>query len=101
MYGPGIYLFFHFLRGLCFLFLALAVIAIIPSAYNYFSGNGLTNRPSSASYHFARTTVASYESTSDSSNDSHKLFNTIPDLLTAVVFLGFYFYWLHKSNVLT
>lgn len=45
--------------------------------------------------------MASYESTSDSSNDSHKLFNTIPDLLTAVVFLGFYFYWLHKSNVLT
>lgn len=101
MYGPGIYLFFNFMKNLVLAFLLMSIIELVPIIYNFFSSNGLTNSTSSASYYIALTTIAAYDSSSDNQSTRDKYLNTIPDLVVCVIFFIFYFYWLHKSEVLT
>lgn len=101
MYGPGIYLFFNFMKSLTVAFLLMSIIELVPIIYNYFSSNGLTNLTSSANYYLALTTIAAYNSSSDNHSTQDKFLNTIPDLVVSIIFFIFYFYWLHKSEVLT
>jgi hypothetical protein len=101
MYGPGIYLYFNFMKSLTVAFLLMSIIELIPIIYNFFSCNGLTNLTVSANYYLASTSIAAYDSSSDNHSRQNKFLNTIPDLVVSIIFLIFYFYWLHKSEVLT
>lgn len=62
VYGPGIYLFFSFLKSLTYAFLAMSVVKLAPCLFNYFQGNGLSNLSLTVNYYFAKTTIGAYDS---------------------------------------
>lgn len=99
MYGPGIYLFFKFLKRTAIFFLILACISLIPSIYNYLQGSALSTYKSSSNIYFAKTTIANFSSST--SNDYDKLMNTVSDIVIALGLLAFYFDWLLQSDRLT
>jgi hypothetical protein len=100
IYGPGIYLFFSFLKNLTLAFLLMSIIELFPIIHNYFSGNGLSTLTVSINYYFGKTTIANF-SASTSSGQQSKLINVICDMLCIFIFICFYFYWLYRGNELT
>lgn len=99
MYGPGIYLFFTFLWEVSILFIILSIIAIMPMVYNTVQGTSFVNSASTFNVQVTRTSIGSFASSNEPYNTSiqHKLFNVIPDIVSSVVFLAFYFHWYYKS----
>ena len=100
MYGPGIYLFFTFLWDASILFIILSVIGIMPMAYNSVQGTAFVNSASTFNVVITRTSIGNFVYNNEAYNTSiqHKLFNVIPDIISSVIFLAFYFFWYYKSN---
>ena len=67
--------------------------------YNLVKGNALDNSGTSLKVVAIRTTLGAYEyDATDTESLQHKLLNVVPDIVSCVVFLVFYFYWERKSN---
>ena len=100
MYGPGIFLFFTFLWDSSVFFIILSFIGLMPMIYNSVSGDVFLNSATTFAVSVTKTSIGNFTSSNDSYNASiqHKLFNVIPDIVSCVLFLGFYFYWYNKSN---
>ena len=62
IYGVGLYLFFSFLKKICFLFLVMSFIELIPMIYNYVEGTAFVNASDSLQYLVARLTVGNQTS---------------------------------------
>lgn len=103
IYGPGIYLFFHFMKKVSILFLLLVLCSILPIVYNYLNGTALSNFTSSNNTYFAKTSIANFDSSTTTTDNSknQKLFNAVPDLVICALILIFYFYWSYRSNTLS
>ena len=59
-YGPGIYLFFLFIKKTIFLFCILTVIDLIPLIYNYANGNGFDTSLSSFQVYIAKSMMGNH-----------------------------------------
>ena len=94
-YGPGIYLFFLFIKKAIVLFCILAALDLIPLIYNYVEGNGFGDSITSFQVFAAMSMMGNHVSDGEySSNEVRdKLLVAIPDMVSIVVFMGFYFYW--------
>ena len=101
MYGPGIYLFFAFIKRLMLAFLLMSIVELIAVIYNYLEGNGLKNISITYNYYYAKTTIASFDTSAPDYSQGDKLLNVIVDMVVVLIFLIFYFYWLYKSKKLT
>lgn len=100
IYGPGIYLFFSFLKSLTVIFLLMSIVELVPVIYNYVSGTALSTMTASTTYYFAKTTIGNLAST-QSNAQLNKLMNVVPDMVCIFVFICFYFHWLHRGSALT
>ena len=97
MYGTGIYL---FTKGLVVIFLILSILYLVPTIFNYLEGNGLQNSSTSFNYYLAKTTIANFDSSTDTNSSFHKLFNAIPNMIGISLFVMYYFFWLYRSDSL-
>lgn len=100
-YGPGIYLFFSFLKSLTVAFFLMSVLELIPIIYNYLQEGALTNMTVSLNYYFAKTTIAAFSPSTSSFPSQDKLINVVSDMVCILVFIIFYFFWLKRGNLLT
>lgn len=79
----------------------MSIVAIVPLVYNVLTGPVMGEKGSSLSYWIAATTVGNFDSSNSNYNQTHKFMNVIPDMISTLVFIIFYFYWLHKGEVIT
>lgn len=101
VYGPGIYLFFTFLKTITIVFGLMSIVELAPIIYNYLEGNGLSTLTTSLNYYFAKTTIGNISSTSSSFPTQDKLINVVADMACIFIFIIFYFFWLRRGNKLT
>jgi hypothetical protein len=101
IYGPGIYLFFCFLKSLTVAFFLMSIIELSPIIYNYLNGSALSTMTISINYYFAKTTLAALSPGTSSSQTQDKLVNVIADMICIFIFICFYFFWLKWGNSLT
>lgn len=101
IYGPGIYLFFSFLKNVTVIFFLMSIVQLIPIIYNYIAGNGLSTLTISLNYYFARTTIAAFSASTSTSPSQDKLINVVSDMFCILIFIVFYFFWLNRGNQLT
>jgi len=100
-YGPGVSLFFEFQLSLIKTFLVMSIISLIPTIYNVIVGPVMSSKGSSLAYYVSATTIGNFSSTDSSYTQWNKYLNVIPDMVLMLVFITFYFYWLHKGEVIT
>jgi len=98
MYGPGIYLFFSFLKSLSLIFLMIAILSLIPCLYNYSYGNYSFRKDTSPSIYFTKTTIGNFDSSTSLNMNRDKLYNVIPSMLIILSIVIFVFYWMQKSS---
>jgi hypothetical protein len=79
----------------------MSILAIVPLVYNVCTGPVMGDKGSSLSYWIAATTIGNFDSSNSKYNQTDKLMNVIPDIISTLVFIIFYFYWLHKGEVIT
>lgn len=101
VYGPGICLFFEFQKSLINTFLIMSLVSLVPLVYNVLRGPVMGSKGSSLSYWIAASTVGNFDSQNVSYGSVDKYMNVIPDIVATFVFVVFYFYWLHKGEVIT
>lgn len=81
-------------------FLIMAIISMVPIIYNVVSGTVMSSGTSLA-YKIAATTIGNFSSSNSGYSIYDKYMNVIPDIVVMVVFIVFYFFWLHKGEVIT
>ena len=95
MYGPGIYLFFAFIKRLMVVFMLMSLVELIAVIYNYLQGNGLQNISVTYNYYYSKMSIGSFDTSADGYSYRNKLLNVIVDMVVVFMFLVFYFYWLY------
>ena len=70
---------------------------MVAVVYNVITGPVMGSKGSSISYWIAATTVGNFDATNPSYSAVDKYMNVIPDMVVILVFVIFYFYWLHKG----
>lgn len=100
MYGPGVSLFFYFQKYLIFALLAMSLLSLIPTIFNYLSGSKIVGQGTTLAYYFGGTTIGNF-STSSTYSNSYKLVNTITDMVNIFIFIVFYFFWLKRGSDIT
>lgn len=78
----------------------MSVIALVPLLYNIFCGTVMGSKGSSVNYWIGATTIGNYNSNDSAYENSFKYMNVIPDMVSMLTFSIFYFYWLHKGEVI-
>lgn len=98
IYGPGTLLLFNFAKKVIFLFLILAVLALIPTIYNAIVGEGYSTIKSSLSKYLGILSIGNHQP-HDQTNSSltDKLMNAIPTLFSSLCFFAFYIFWTKES----
>lgn len=107
-YGPGIYLFFVFVKYLAVLFCILAVIYTAAIIINCLKGTGFNSIVSSTAVKIAKTSIGNLNPSPQSisvldsqTSNNYKLANSIPDLISSFLFLLFHIFWEIRSDKLT
>ena len=81
-------------------FFIMAIVSMAPIVYNVVSGTVMKSGTSIA-YYIASTTIGNFSSSDSGYTSTDKFMNVIPDIVAMAVFVVFYFYWLHKGEVIT
>lgn len=79
----------------------MSVVCLVPLVYNVVTGPVMKEKGSSLSYWIAASTVGNFNSNNVEYTSVDKYMNVIPDIIATFVFVVFYFYWLHKGEVIT
>lgn len=75
----------------------MAVISLAPTIYNYIVGPVMSTKGSSLAYYISSTTIGNFSTADSSYTQMNKYVNVIADMVLMLVFIIFYFYWLHKG----
>ena len=98
-YGPGIYLFFLFLKKTILLFSILTLVELVPMVYNFVQGDNFdTSGANFQTYIIKFMTGNLIKDDNGKGELSDKLLNAIPSMVSAVVFFIFYFYWKNTAE---
>lgn len=81
-------------------FFFMSLISLIPIVYNVLSGTVMSSGTSLA-YYIASTSIGNFSSSDSSYSPTSKYLNVIPDMVSMLVFIVYYFYWLHKGEVIS
>jgi phosphotransferase system glucose/maltose/N-acetylglucosamine-specific IIC component len=79
----------------------MSIVSLVPTIYNAVVGTVMATKGSSLAYFISATTIGNFSSSDSSYSQWNKYMNVIPDMVLMLVFITFYFYWLHKGEVIT